>query len=223
MMANGEADQLPRQRTEVPVKHGQERYPNPIGTRKVLNPLNMSHNYPGGMQTEFDSTPGYERIRIYHPSGSFTEIRADGARVEVSQGNKFDYSKQGYTLTIDQNGDVSLKGHSRLSIEGGVHMEVKGNMHSVVMGDHVEFVSGNKKSFVMGNSDTHVGGALNQSAKTMTQYSGGEMSMKGTSIAMSGDVAAKDGSLTHNDVDVGDTHTHGGVMAGSDDTEPPVA
>jgi phage baseplate assembly protein gpV len=40
-------------------------------------------------------------------------------------------------------------------------------------------------------------------------------------LTVNGDVAANGSSLTHNGTDVGDTHTHGGVLAGGSNTAVP--
>lgn len=225
------ADTLPKDRAAVPRKQGQKRAGDGKSTRQPVYGLNQVNDYPGGHQVEFDSSPGYERRRVHHPSGTYEEVTADGAKTEVVQGHSMVYNKGGLTITVDQNHDVTVKGHSRMSIEGGMHVEIKGNCDLVVTGNMNEVVTGNKTSMIFGDHNTHVAGASNLSAKTVTQYSGQSMSVKagstlaaesaGETTMKSGDMAITSGSIKHEGVSIDKTHIHGEVVAGADDTGPP--
>lgn len=223
----GIADTLPKKRDAVPVRHGQNRIDETKSTRKVINPLNWSITYPGGMQQEWDNTPGHERTRFVYPGGSYDQINADGAKTSVVQGNSFEYHKNGVTITVDQNGDVHIDGHQRISIKGGQHMEVKGDVTMVCTGNMTDIVTGNKDSYVFGNASTTVTGtmALN-SGKEMALYTPKGMTMKGDSGVVvqspGGDITNKSNKLYHNVKDIGDDHKHKDVTIGSADTGVPV-
>jgi hypothetical protein len=45
---------------------------------------------PSGIQIEMDSTTGEERAQVWHPTGSYMEIRPDGGIASRSMGNRFE-------------------------------------------------------------------------------------------------------------------------------------
>lgn len=90
---------------------------------------------PRGHSFEMDDTPGRERVRLSHRSGTFIEMHPNGDEVHKVFGD-------GYEITIkDKN--VLIKGTCNITIEGDC------NMH--IMGDKVETIDGNLEQHVKGN------------------------------------------------------------------------
>lgn len=90
---------------------------------------------PRGHSFEMDDTPGRERVRLSHRSGTFIEMHPNGDEVHKVFGD-------GYEITIkDKN--VLVKGTCNITIEGDC------NMH--IMGDKVETIDGNLEQHVKGN------------------------------------------------------------------------
>jgi len=56
---------------------------------------------------------------------------------------------------------------------------------------------------------------------TTLTFGAAGLTIKGGTITLEGDVKAKGGTLTHDDINVGKDHTHTGVIAGGDLTGPP--
>lgn len=112
-----------------------------------------------GHETHYDNTPGKERLRRSHKSGSYEEISYDGKWVRMAVGNLVEYIKQGLTRTIDKNSDIKVGGSSRTSIQGGSHTEVKGNHTLAVDGDHKTMIGGDHVTAVKGD---HVTGVVGQ-------------------------------------------------------------
>jgi len=65
---------------------GTDSFQTALGTTKNEPSSNFAAQYPfnqmikfaGGILIEFDNTPGKERIQLYHPLGTFIEMRSDG-------------------------------------------------------------------------------------------------------------------------------------------------
>jgi hypothetical protein len=99
-------------------------------------PYNYSQVTRAGHEIQLDDTPGNERMRFAHKSGSYTEVSEDGRKVEVVTANDSKTVKQSTTITIEKNGDIKIGGAARIVIGGDAHLEVKGNMNTVVGGDY---------------------------------------------------------------------------------------
>jgi hypothetical protein len=82
-------------------------------------PSNKVVETKSGHIIEIDDTDGYERINVYHKSGSFVEIYSDGSRVDRTVGNKND--------VVKGNMIVKIKGDVNIDVEGDVIENVSGN------------------------------------------------------------------------------------------------
>lgn len=82
-----------------------------------------------GHVIELDDTPNNERIRVYHNSGSYIEIRPDGSFVQKSVGSEGDH--------FIHMSDVSqhVKGEVKKYMESNVNWVVDGNFTLDVKGD----------------------------------------------------------------------------------------
>lgn len=81
----------------------------------------------GGIRIEEGNEPGKESYKFFHPSGSYIEWFPNGKKVSMTIGENKQYNKGGVTLTVDENYDVHIKGHSKLQVGGGAHIEVAGD------------------------------------------------------------------------------------------------
>jgi hypothetical protein len=84
-----------------------------------------------GHEFEFDDTPGKERIRLAHRSGSYMEFSSDGRRVDSIKGHLHSYVQGGMTQTVDNNTDLKYNGNLRVS-SAGQHIEIDGPSTTVV-------------------------------------------------------------------------------------------
>ena len=117
--------------------------------------------FPGGHRITFDSTPEHRIIERFHGSGTFEQWSEDGTETKVVVGNVHEHIKEGYTLTIDQNGDIKIEGHARVVVGGGVHVEIKGDSTLYCQGDWTHYVGGNYNLVVTGNLNMSSGGDHN--------------------------------------------------------------
>lgn len=179
-----------------------ERLPDRDKTneRKWKYPYNKVTVTESGHEIHYDDTPGKERIRVSHKSGTYTEIYSNGDRTDFVVGNEQKVNKSGITISVENNGDISIGGSSRFLVGGGSHIEVAGDAGIAVGGD-VALVSGGKLNMsvkdaylgVRGNLNINVAGSTEfQTAENMTMKTGGNqvMTAKGTmDIASDGNQA----------------------------------
>lgn len=98
-----------------------------------LNPFNAQYPYnkvfqsESGHVVEYDDTPGSERINVYHTSGTFTEIDANGNMVRRVVGSD-------YQIT-DGNGYVRVEGRCHISVGGSCNITVAADANIEVDGD----------------------------------------------------------------------------------------
>jgi hypothetical protein len=147
-----------KERTKSDSRNPIEDYKKNRKPDKYLNRVTV---YPDGTEVHFDSTPGYSCYEFRHSSGHVYQIADDGMETRISVGNVHDYKKEGYTLTIDQNGDITIGGHARISVGGGAHVEVFGDTNLVTTGDMNMYVGGNFNQTVSGEYNLNVTGKIN--------------------------------------------------------------
>jgi len=113
-------------------------------------PYNASYPYnhvfmtESGHIMEFDDTQHSERVHLYHKSGTFTEIDANGTQVnrivgdnyEILERNGHVYIKGTMDVTIDGDHNVKVNNALNLQVVGNVNMNVTGNMNVDVAGTY---------------------------------------------------------------------------------------
>lgn len=107
-------------------------------------PYNNATQTESGHFQEWDDTPGAERIRIQHRVGTFTEIQADGSRINKIVGDNYEI--------VQKNNNVLIKGICNITIEGDSVVNVKGNKYERIEGDYIQEVGGNLQQLVKGAS-----------------------------------------------------------------------
>lgn len=144
-------------------------------------PKNHVYESESGHITEFDDTPGKERIHVYHKTGTFHEIFPDGTKVEkivkdnyeIILGNDFIHIKGNTNVTVDGSSKVYIKGNADLRVGGNVVQNIGGNATQTVQGNVTETINGGSKSttvadaYITGN--LHVTGDVNDKNGTMKE------------------------------------------------------
>jgi hypothetical protein len=132
--SNADAITKPRSRST-------SRTPNAAENNNGLYPLRNSTEFVGGHRQVFDSTPGARVVETMHGSGTFQQWSEDGTEIRVVVGNKHEHLKEGYTLTVGQNGDIKITGHCRVTVGGGAHIEVAGDVSLVSTGTITQYAA----------------------------------------------------------------------------------
>jgi hypothetical protein len=98
-------------------------------------PYNVVTQTESGHITEYDDTPGAERIHIRHRTGTYDEMQPDGSKVTHVFGNNY------HIVAKDEN--ILISGVCNITVNGDANFLIRKNMRHVVEGDAVyEFKKG---------------------------------------------------------------------------------
>jgi hypothetical protein len=109
-----------------------------------------------GHSFEMDDTPGRERIRLQHRSGTFTEVHSDGTEVHKIIGDGYEI------ITKDKN--VLISGHCSITVNGDATFIVKGDKNEKIEGNYNQEIVGDFTQVVRGKINTISGKNINISA-----------------------------------------------------------
>jgi hypothetical protein len=105
-----------------------------------------SHNHGfysnSGHFVEMDDTPGYERIRMQHRIGNYTEIQSDGTEIHKIVGDNYEIVVKNNHVLIKGYCSVTIQGDSKLSVEGDVYQNIQGNVYQNIEGEMDAVVAG---------------------------------------------------------------------------------
>ncbi len=145
----------------------------------------------GGHTQEFDNTPGQERYRQWHPTGSYVEVAPDGRKTDKCTGDLYTLAggdrnsltsgqykvnvggKETYinfadvVRQIEGNNTLTVSGNEVKEITGDGTIKVSGALKIIVAGDANIEVSGNATTKVSGNYNMTVGGTYNVTSGTV--------------------------------------------------------
>lgn len=121
-------------------------------------PFNQTWVTESGHEFHVDDTPGHERIRLAHKSGTFIEMTAQGKKVELNVGHSQQYIKGGHTLTVDKNLDEKVGGSHRMNVSGHRHEEIRGTLSQAIQGNHKQIIGGDHTQVVQGDHTVGVVG-----------------------------------------------------------------
>lgn len=135
-------------------------------------PYNAQYPFNHVMQTEsghvleFDDTPYSERVHIYHKSGTFTEIDANGTQVNRIIGD-------GYEI-LERNGYVQVNGSLNVTVDGAQNILVKNAM--------TLNVNGAATINVFNDAYLNISGSLNASVSEAFKLKADSIIMEGNSV-----------------------------------------
>ena len=124
-----------------------------------------------GHVIELDSTPGAERICVFHKDGNFVEMSKNGMTTKV-------FGKD-FEIVLDDKA---------LSVAGKLNITVQGDCNLLVGGNATTKIQGNEERFIRGDSTTYVKGIYTvKSEKTLQLESTQNITTKsrGTTILYS--------------------------------------
>jgi GH24 family phage-related lysozyme (muramidase) len=155
-------------------------------------PYNAQYPFNHVMQTEsghvleFDDTPNSERVHIYHKSGTFTEIDANGTQVNRIVGD-------GYEI-LERNGYVHINGSLNVTVDGAQNVLVKNTYNLNVTGTTTISVHSDANISVAGNMIASVGESFRVKAAevfiegdNVNIKSNGEFKIHGSSMDIKSD------------------------------------
>ena len=151
-----------------------ESWDQPESPYRGQYPYNKVTQTEQGHIIEVDDTPGSERLHIYHKSGTFVEIDANGSIVKRAKGSSYEI--------IDRNGKIAIAGSADISVNGACNIFVGNDANIEVEGD-VNLTCHN-------DITAQAGGTLNMSAKEEVNITGGVVNVQAyETFNMKGNVA----------------------------------
>jgi hypothetical protein len=120
---------IEKKRTNVVSKQsaGATTISEPVTQYNAKYPHNRVYESESGHLIEYDDSPGYERIHIYHKSGAFIEIHPDGKIVHKTPNSN-------HTIVANNN-DLIVLGKNNRHIEEDENGTIQGNLNIKVFGD----------------------------------------------------------------------------------------
>jgi hypothetical protein len=85
-----------------------------------------------GHFVEMDDTPQYERIRIQHRKGNYTEIQSDGTEIHKIIGDNYEIMVKNNHVFVNGYCSVVITGDSKLEVRGDVYQNIRGNVYQNV-------------------------------------------------------------------------------------------
>ena len=175
---NVENHDVPPEAREINLVNKEQLGPEPSPAYRAKYPYNKVLRTEGGHVIEVDDTPNFERIHIYHKSGTYVEIDENGQYVSKAVGNRYQITAKDDVVYVQGNVSVNIKGNANINVEG-----------STVLKTPQATVDG--KVTVTG--DTTIEGTLHVANITAT---GGTASLQGSfnvsgSVDVSGDVESQ--------------------------------
>jgi len=118
----------------------------------------------GKITIELDDTPGKERVKLFHPSGTMIEIHPNGEMVKYVKGdeyiknsaNKNNEINGTYNIGIDGNKDEKIQGNHIASIGSNQTVDIGGNKTVDIGANKEETITGNNTKTVSGSEDESV-------------------------------------------------------------------
>lgn len=103
----------------------------PYSTYNPQYPHNHVYETTSGHLKEYDDTPGAERIREKHTSGTYYEIQSNGTKVERIQRDNYQLIIGDDTIEVKGSVNVIVSGNANVAVAGNVDAHVQGNITAV--------------------------------------------------------------------------------------------
>ena len=104
-----------------------EAWDQPLSPYKGEYPYNKVIQTESGHIIEMDDSPGAERLHVYHRSGTYIEIDANGSVIKRTKGSSYEI--------IDKNNYVAINGRTNISVNGACNIFVGADANIEVEGD----------------------------------------------------------------------------------------
>jgi hypothetical protein len=130
-------------------------------------PYNNIQQTESGHSFEMDDTPGRERIRLQHRSGTFTEFHPNGDEVHKIIGKGFEIIASDKNVLIKGVCNITINGDSVVHVKGDSYNQVDGNIYQNVKGNIKQLVNGNCEQTVDGDFDVNVSGDMTINASNL--------------------------------------------------------
>jgi hypothetical protein len=136
-------------RKDVPTANG-SNWSEPSVPYAAEYPNNQVIQTRSGHIIEIDDTPGAERIKVFHKSGTMNEIHPDGKMVTRVVSNKYEIINGSDFVVVDGNCNVHVLGDNDVKINGKSTHDIEGD--TVIRAPKIQLgEDGNVEPSVLGN------------------------------------------------------------------------
>lgn len=175
---------------------------NTLGNSRTVYPNNIAFETHAGHEVEIDSTPGNERYRVYHPSG--TEIRVDNlGNVDITI-----VSNETRNITINRS--TVIGGNDTNTIIGDLSNYVMGDLTNSIQGDESETISGDSIEAVVGDKNMTSTNLIINATGNCNITAGGTVNINAPEIILGG--GPQQSLLGSRAASQYNAHTHSGAV-----------
>jgi len=193
-----------------------QSWTEPASDFKAKYPYNNATLTESGHLQEMDDTPGGERIRTQHKTGTYVEMQADGSEVHKIVGDGYEIVVKNKNVLISGMCHVTIEGDSNLHVKGNMYSQVDGRMYSKVNGDADITVVGDMKIASKGDIDidaSGVSGDITLSAGNAVNING-DLNVSGSIVGGSSITATYNITAGYKIFGIGGVETLGGMNIG---------
>lgn len=144
----------------------------PRSKAKPKYPYNNATVTESGHSFEMDDTPGAERIRLQHRTGTFIEMDPQGNEVHKVYGSGYEITIKDKNILIEGSCTVTVKGDSVINVEGNKFERVKGNYQLLVEGNMLQTVKGETSIMCKNDMQIAAGSGIQGATGALRLYSG---------------------------------------------------
>ena len=164
---------------------GGEAWDEPESAFRGAYPYNKVTQTESGHIIEVDDTPGSERLHIYHTSGTYIEIDANGSVVKRTKGSSYEIIDRNGKISIAGRADISVNGACNIFVGNDANIEVEGDVNLTSHNDITAQAGGKfnlsaveEFNITSGNVNIEAYYTMNQKANTLNMHSKENMHMR---------------------------------------------
>jgi hypothetical protein len=121
---------------------GGEAWDQPLSPYRAEYPYNKVTQTESGHVIEIDDTSGSERLHVWHRSGTFIEIDANGSVVKRTKGSSYEIIDKNGKIAITGNAEISVNGACNIFVGQDANIEVEGNTNITCHNDITAMAGG---------------------------------------------------------------------------------
>lgn len=126
--------------TSIPIANVDTKWNEPEVPYAASYPSNHVRQSESGHIEEWDDTTNYERIHVYHRSGTFEEIHPDGTTVHKIVGDNYTIKAKSDNVHIVGNCNITIDANANLYVKGNLEQQIDGNWSVVCKGTKTETI-----------------------------------------------------------------------------------
>ena len=198
----------------------------PASSYDSVYPYNNVYTTESGHVKEYDDTPGAERIKERHKSGTQYEISANGSKVQRVVSDNYQLVCGHDTVEVHGNVRIIVSGHCDLAVAKDLNAQVGGNMSATITGNSTSTITGNSISTITGNMTASIQGTtsligINEDGEKLLSIDfdnvANKITLDSTDVEIKGKLKVFGTTTTSEDL-ILDTHIHGQPNTGIDAT-----